>query len=290
MGWVIRVEHRSAYRYASEVRSSYNEARMTTLTTDRQSTLESRLTVEALPCAPGAARVRARAYRYVDYWATVVHSFDIHVPHSELVVDATSVVETASTPTLRSDLGWGDLAADRVLDGFAEYLAPSTYVGADPGLAGVAAELRTGRSPAEAVAAASAWVSSSLTYTKGVTRVSTSASEVFEARVGVCQDYAHLSLAVLRAMGIPARYVSGYLHPDPDAGHGDSLAGESHAWVEAWLDGWHGLDPTHALPAGERHVVVALGRDYADVPPLKGVYLGGPADELDVDVRITRLA
>jgi transglutaminase-like putative cysteine protease len=106
----------------------------------------------------------------------------------------------------------------------------------------------------------------------------------------VCQDFVHLTLAVLRAMGIPARYTSGYLHPSPDAGVGDTIAGQSHAWAEAWTGEWHGLDPTNGGPTGERHVTVGRARDYADVSPFKGIFQGGPAEALGVTVELTRLA
>jgi len=93
----------------------------------------------------------------------------------------------------------------------------------------------------------------------------------------------------LRGMGIPARYVSGYLHPKPDAEHGETVEGQSHAWVEWWCGGWEGYDPTNGVPTGVRHVIVARGREYADVTPLKGMYHGAPSSELGVSVQVTRL-
>jgi transglutaminase-like putative cysteine protease len=107
----------------------------------------------------------------------------------------------------------------------------------------------------------------------------------------VCQDYAHLGIAVLRAAGIPARYASGYLYPDDIGGVlGEMHQGESHAWLEAWVGDWHPLDPTSGSAVAERHILVARGRDYADVAPLKGVYHGGPSRSLDVAVELTRVA
>ena len=107
----------------------------------------------------------------------------------------------------------------------------------------------------------------------------------------MCQDYAHLGIAVLRAAGIPARYASGYLYPDELGGVvGEMHQGESHAWLEAWVGDWHPLDPTSGSPVAERHVLVARGRDYSDVAPLKGVYHGGPSHSLDVAVELTRVA
>ena len=112
------------------------------------------------------------------------------------------------------------------------------------------------------------------------------ALEALHHGAGVCQDFAHLTLALLRAAGIPARYVSGLPPPGKDARPGETVAGESHAWVEAWIGDWWAFDPTNGVAVGERHVVVGRGRDYADVPPLKGVHSTGTAEALDVEVRI----
>ena len=277
---MLRIEHLSRYHYGSEVLASYNEARMTPMTTDRQTTLESRVEVEPV----------THRYRYLDYWATVVDAFDVHRPHTEMIVKATSVVETSDAPGLPEGPGWHDLASESVLDPFAEYLAPTPYAPADPELAAIATGLARGRRPAEAVEAVAEWVADHLTYTPGVTEVSTSAVEAFHAGHGVCQDYVHLTLSLLRAMGIPGRYASGYLHTQADARPGDAVSGESHAWIEAWLGDWWAFDPTNGVPAGERHALVGRGRDYADVPPLKGIFSAAETVALDVEVRIARLA
>ena len=110
-------------------------------------------------------------------------------------------------------------------------------------------------------------VRSHLTYVPGSTAVSTTATDAFVAASGVCQDFVHISLALLRSIGIPARYVSGYVHNRPDAMLGESVRGESHAWVDVWTGDWWGYDPTGDIATGERHVVVATGRDYKDVAP-----------------------
>ena len=128
----------------------------------------------------------------------------------------------------------------------------------------------------------------SLAYTPGVTDVSTTAAEAWQARHGVCQDFTHTTLSLLRATRIPAYYVSGYLHTEEPA-HGQTVTGESHAWVEYWDGQWHALDPTNDRSVGAAHVVVARGRDYADVPPLKGIYAGGHSEALGVSVDITQL-
>jgi transglutaminase-like putative cysteine protease len=124
----------------------------------------------------------------------------------------------------------------------------------------------------------------------GATGVRTNAQEAWDQGQGVCQDLAHVTVALLRAAGLPARYVSGYLHADPSAQPGETAVGESHAWVEYWTGSWHACDPTTNAPVRERHVVVARGRDYADIPPLKGICHGAPASALTVTVEVTRLA
>jgi transglutaminase-like putative cysteine protease len=280
MSWMLRIEHRSRYHYRDEVAASYNEARLTPLTTDRQTTVESRLEVEP----------RTRTYRYLDYWATVVEAFDLYVPHTELTVTATSVVETTEAPHQPADPGWEVLSAEPVLDRMAEFLAPTPYTPADPELATLAMDLRNGWGPGATVDAVARFVRSHLTYMPGATEVSSSALECLHGGAGVCQDYAHLSIALLRAAGVPARYVSGYFHTSKDPRPGDTVSGESHAWVEAWLGDWWAFDPTNGVPVGERHAVVGRGRDYADVPPLKGVQTAGTPDRLEVEVTVTRLA
>jgi transglutaminase-like putative cysteine protease len=280
MSWRIAIRHRTGYRYSGTVRASYNEARMTPPTLDGQRTLQA-----ALAITPAA-----RPLRYVDYWGTSVDAFDVHVPHTELAVLATSVVETAapSTSTL-PDAGWDDLAASAVRDRFAELLTPSRYVSIEPDLVDIGQSMRTASTPAQAGMAAVGWTHETLRYERGATHVHTSSADARAAGKGVCQDFAHVTLALLRAMGLPARYVSGYLHPDADAEIGATVRGESHAWIEFWAGGWVAVDPTSLAHIGSRHVLLARGRDYADVRPLSGVYSGPPAEQFGVSVDITRL-
>ena len=116
------------------------------------------------------------------------------------------------------------------------------------------------------------------------------ATEAWNTKIGVCQDFAHVTLGALRAVGIPARYVSGYLHPAKEPKIGEKVVGESHAWVEWFSGDWYGYDPTNMLEIAERHVLIARGRDYRDVSPLRGVYAGAGANGVFVTVEITREA
>ncbi|MCU1448044.1 MAG: transglutaminase protein [Acidimicrobiales bacterium] len=283
MSWRIDVRHTTEYRYAQEVMASYNEARLTPQSTADQVTVVSRLEVDP----------HARLFRYWDYWGTLVHAFDVHVPHDELIVTASSTVET---PDAHADvdpgaIGWAALEDAAVADRYYEYLTPSRAVLLDEQLALVASELRAAAAaPGDAVTDVAGWVRAQLVYERGQTTVTTSALEAWRAGHGVCQDFVHLTLALLRSMRIPARYVSGYFYPESDAAIGETVVGESHAWAEAWLGDWYPFDPTNGGPVGHRHVLVGRGRHYDDVAPLKGIYNGAPAATPTVVAELTRRA
>ena len=144
--------------------------------------------------------------------------------------------------------------------------------------------------PHDAVIAAANWAHSELDYVPGTTGVHSSGLDALREGKGVCQDFAHLTLVLLRSMGIPSRYVSGYLHPNPEADIGDTIDGQSHAWIQAWTGGWWHYDPTNDHEINEQYISVGVGRDYSDVTPLKGIYSGEGSTDLDVVVEITRLA
>ncbi|HEY1737666.1 MAG TPA: transglutaminase family protein [Acidimicrobiia bacterium] len=277
--WRTAVRHRTGYEYAGEVRSSFNLARMTPSTTSRQTLLEHRF--QTLPTVS--------TFRYLDYWGTVVHTFDVHVPHEALEVVATSVVETTDAAAVARDVSWDQLGDPAVCDRHCEMLAASTMVEAGSATTAIAATLAPSDAPGAVVDATARWVRDHLVYQRGITSVSTRSDEVLAAGRGVCQDFAHVTIGLLRALGVPARYVSGYLYPDSDADAGTTVRGESHAWVEAWLGEWVAVDPTNGEPVGQRHIRVAHGRDYADVPPLSGIYHGAPSKSLGVAVELTRL-
>jgi transglutaminase-like putative cysteine protease len=280
MNWRLKIRHVTGYKYAGTVSASYNEARLTPMTLPWQTTLFSQVEV-----VPGAT-----TYRYYDYWATQVTAFDLHRPHQQLRVVSSSLVECSPPAPPAETLGWADLRADRVGDTHAELLTESTLTRVSPALVEHSREAVAGRAPAEAAIAVAEWVRANVAYVPGSTGVQTSAQEAWDLRQGVCQDIAHLTVGLLRCHGIPARYVSGYLHPKVAAEIGETVEGQSHAWVEWWCGDWMGYDPTNGVPVGTRHVTVARGRDYDDVPPLKGVYHGAPSKHLGVTVEITRLA
>ncbi|TAK70738.1 MAG: transglutaminase family protein [Actinomycetota bacterium] len=277
----LRVSHRTGYRYATSVAASFNEVRMTPQDGEGQVLISHELAV--LPRSP--------VQMYVDYWGALVESFDAHTPHRELEVVSTSTVDTVSRHREAPGLSWGELAATGVIDRWCEFLTTTSYVddaAADPDRSDLVAELRALPTPREAVDAALGAVDDRLTYTPGVTTVLTTAHEAWTVGHGVCQDFTHAALSLLRAVGIPARYVSGYLHHEDDA-VGETVVGESHSWLEVWDGGWEAFDPTNRRDVAEAHVTVARGRDYNDVPPLKGIYAGGRSEALGVSVEITQL-
>ncbi|MFZ4584449.1 MAG: transglutaminase family protein [Acidimicrobiia bacterium] len=282
MSWKIRVRHHTGYEYAGTVIASYNEARISPLDTQSQFIIEHRVEVQ-----PGA-----HVYRYRDYWGTRVHAFDVHTPHSRLDVIGHSVVETSGRPIAPevAEISWEQLGSPAVSDRFCEFLAPSRYAPNFDDAENIALTLRFEPTPGQAVRVLGEWIRDHLRYERGYTNANTTADEVFGARAGVCQDFAHLALSVLRAAGIPARYASGYLHPHEEAALNEVVEGQSHAWIEVWLGDWLPIDPTSGAPVAERHLLVARGRDYDDVPPLKGVFHGAPSETLSVTVDLTRVA
>ena len=278
--WRLRVVHTTGYAYQSAVTASYNEARLTPRSTTRQNVILNR--VETIPAT--------RSYRYVDYWGTAVTAFDLHAPHSDLTVTSSSVVETEPPEPRETEACWSDLRSEAVIDSYDELLRPTEHTPESKRGASVGKKIAKSHEPHEAVVAAAKWVRGELEYLPGTTSVHSSGLDALNEGKGVCQDFVHLSLILLRSMGIPGRYVSGYLHPKRNAKVGDAVDGRSHAWIEAWTGGWWSYDPTNDTEITEQYVSVGVGRDYTDVAPLKGIYSGRGATDLDVVVEVTRLA
>jgi transglutaminase-like putative cysteine protease len=280
MSWRVGVVHTTKVTYRGTARASYNECRMTPPTMTRQTALATSVRT--------GSNVPIWSYR--DYFGTTVSSFDIQEPHEELLVKASATVQTSAAPPAPVPLPWTELrerAAERYV---LEYLAETKRTTMDDGVVAAVADRVAGADPAEAASEIITWLREKVSYVAGSTGVQTSAQEAWDAGQGVCQDMAHISVALLRAAGLPARYVSGYLHPDPKAEPGAAVAGQSHAWAEYWTGEWVACDPTNLAPVGERHVVIGRGRDYSDVSPLKGIYSGAPSVAMEVKVEITRLA
>jgi transglutaminase-like putative cysteine protease len=281
MTWRLSIEHVTEYDYAGKVLASYNEARISPQRDASQLVLDHAIGVQ--PASP--------MHRYVDYWGTDVCAFDVHEPHSRLVVTGVSLVETRCPRTIRDPVDWARLRTSDVSDDLYEFVSTSSYVDCNANVDAAGSDIASAsKTPLDAVHSALAWTREKLAYSVGATDVSTTATEALALGQGVCQDFVHLALAVLRAIGIPARYASGYLHPHADGTQGETVVGQSHAWLEAWVGDWYAFDPTNGADVGPRHVLVARGRDYGDVVPLKGVFHGPPSASHEVRVAITRVA
>jgi transglutaminase-like putative cysteine protease len=277
---VLHIRHVTGFSYDGVADSSYNEVRMTPLSLDRQRVVSSSLNV-----TPFAVQST-----YRDYFGTVVTTFDLHESHRQLEVVAEATVETMREPEATDQV---DLAAIRTTsldDQLVEYLASTARTEM---ASNVLDEFRRATADLASVRAivdsAMSVVADRMQYVRGATLVSSTAQEAWDEGKGVCQDLTHVTIALLRSVGVPARYVSGYLHSDPDAGVGETILVESHAWVEYFCGVWRGVDPTNGGDVGLRHVTVAKGREYGDVPPLKGIYHGDPSSALGVVVEVTRL-
>ncbi len=277
------VRHTNRFTYTVPISESMMEVRMQPRSDVRQRTLRFELTPQP----------RAKVFAYQDSWGNVVHHFDIPGRHSRLTIIADAVVEIAPAndlPECLPDRAWDDLDAAAATGEWWETLQFSRFARETPLLAALAAEIHWQREgdPLTLLRRLNYALFHEFTYAPRTTHVDSPIDDALKARAGVCQDLAHIMIALARRIGIPCRYVSGYLSPRRD-GRDRSLEGATHAWAEAFLPtlGWVGFDPTNDVLAGERHIRVAVGRDYADVPPTRGVFRGESGSELGVLVTIS---
>jgi transglutaminase-like putative cysteine protease len=283
-----RLVHTTEFLYDGPVSESYNEVRLRPIHDERQSCLSFRITTN--PSSRGTS--------YRDAFGNSVHQFNILPEHQRLKIEAESVVLVHEAAGAIEDPGTlADFESRRAQLGeeYFDFLAPTTYVPRLDDLRSIAdaAEKASGGTVAGFAQTASNIVHGLFQYVKGATHVHSSIRDSLSINAGVCQDFAHVLLGVVRMRGLPARYVSGYLVPgsaaSSDARQEEVIGGQaSHAWVEVlMLDGrWVGYDPTLGKPVGLRHVRLAYGRDYGDVAPVRGVYKGRAGQSLSVDVSV----
>ncbi len=285
----FRVKHLNRYRYGHGVGLNYSEARLLPRDTPGQRVLERRLELDPL----------ANDYRERDdVWGNRVAWFMSQHPHQALSVIAHALIERElQTPPARS-APW-EAVLDRLTRTDADAIAAREFSLESPMIPphdGATDYARlsfpTGRPLLDAVADLTARIHADFQYRPDATHIDTPLGEVLRERHGVCQDFAHLALAGLRGLGLAARYVSGYLETVPPAGM-PALEGAdaTHAWISVWLPdwGWYDFDPTNGIAAGLGHLVLAWGRDFSDVTPLKGVIRGSGSHTLEVGVTVTRL-
>jgi transglutaminase-like putative cysteine protease len=283
MNFAIR--YLTAYRYEGKVTDNLNALRVRPATTSSQRVDDFHVRVDP----------EARLQRHLDYFGTEVIEFGVAQPHDHLSIDVRARVVTAE-PDEPPDEGWEALDSASYEAAGGEFLLPAGDEPEEGEVDELFAASRA-RSPLATVRLVSELIPDRFEYRQGATYVGSSIQDLLDAGAGVCQDFVHLGLLLLRRRRIAARYVSGYLWAAPEAGGDDSVEVETHAWLEALLPGggrrgepvWVGVDPTNRRLAGETHVKIGHGRTYADVPPIKGVYRGAAAAELDASVTMTRL-
>jgi len=305
----LKIQHITHYSYSDSVTDNHNEVRLAPINNSRQSRLSF-----SLKTSP-----QSKLFHY-ELTGGIVHHFNIRAPHKHLMVAATSVVATEPVDPFQDMIFAEDdfffYDSDEIRENFAEYLAASKF--APSGLdvrefVEMARANAAGPGVSHFLLSLNRVLNSSLNYEQGVTNVETSVQELLITRKGVCQDFAHLMIAISRSLGIPARYVSGYLYTRPSAprdvaplkdqeagGDREALSaqiataidlidgGAMHAWVECLQTSgqWVAFDPTNKLVADERYVVVHYGRDYADALPMRGVYAGPQNAKMNVSVKV----
>jgi transglutaminase-like putative cysteine protease len=276
------VYHLTHFRYDAPVSESVMEVRMQPRTESVQRCLRFEL----------ATTPRSRVFAYQDPEGNVVHHFDVPARHRELTVVAESVVEFVSDiaiPERGDPAMWAILDEEGTRERFFEFLEPSHFAKPTESLLAFGRELGLSRDvdPLSLVRRLKHQLYDAFEYAPQSTHVDSPIDDALAVRRGVCQDFAHVMIALVRGLGIPCRYVSGYLFHNHQ-GDERSVDGASHAWVEAWLPplGWVGIDPTNRTLAMDRHIRVAIGRDYHDVPPTRGAFKGNARGELGVAVRV----
>ena len=262
----LRIEHVTTFTYDHPISEAYTEMRLRPLSSNGQHVVAFTLITEP----------HDEVLMHVDRFGNDVRHFDVIHPHQRLMVSATSEVLTPEALI-------SDMAPLSPLDEF-DYLSPTDYAPLTANIVHFAAAHAVLDDPAATALALMHALYDSIRYEKGATDVTTTADEALDLGRGVCQDFSHIMLAACRSRGLPARYVSGYLF-----NNGHSAA--SHAWVDVHLAGseWLSLDPTHDCAQSAEYVRVAIGRDYADVPPTRGIFKGNAKEKMDVRVTITKM-
>lgn len=278
------IRHLTRYRYTRPVWQSIMEVRMHPRTEGAQRCFTFQLSVNP----------RARIFVFTDHHGNQVHHFDLPAHHRELTIVADALVNLEPPDPLPAALpheSWEDLARLIREQDHWPMLGPSHYARTSPLLEELTRELgidaADGRDPLTLVTDVASAINTAFDYVKKSTAVNSPIEVSLASRQGVCQDFSHIMIAAVRRLGIPCRYVSGYLYHD-EHHHDRSAEGATHAWVEALMPGlgWVGFDATNGVIAGNRHIRTAIGRDYADVPPTIGTMKGRADTELQVRVRV----
>lgn len=280
-----RITHKTVYTYSDTVSVCHNQAYLMPRNSARQICLNSQLWISPMP---------AVMQEQTDFLGNRMHYFSIQTPHQQLIVTAVSDVEVKPQDNTSLQSPPWESIRDNMDTEARDFVLDSPFIAKDSAIAEYAEQSFTADRPLlEAAQDLTTRIFTEFTYDPHFTTIATPLSEVLEHRRGVCQDFAHLGIACVRAMGLPARYVSGYLETLPPPGQ-PKLQGvdASHAWLSVYVpqQGWIDFDPTNNQMTTEQYITTAWGRDYEDVTPLKGIVFGGGEHQLDVSVDVERLS
>ncbi len=275
----FKIQHITKYTYDGPVRDSANQIILYPLQDIYQEVLKQELTITGGPLVD----------THIDYYGNKVGSFTYRDPHNQLVINSQIWVNTKHRPLPVNDIfpeqQWKDYERLRYIVPYIDFLKQEYFDGQAELQAIVNRELQKEDTPYQAILRFCQYIYDNFTYIKGVTTVESTLDDVWELKAGVCQDFAHILMVMLRLINIPARYVSGYICPNHNGMRGE---GATHAWAEAYLPdyGWLGVDPTNNVVANETHVRLAVGRNFSDCSPVKGTYKGPHGHKLEVAVSV----
>jgi transglutaminase-like putative cysteine protease len=275
----FKIEHITRYTYASAVRDSANQIILYPIKDDYQDVIRQEINITGDPIVD----------THIDYYGNEVGDFTYSEPHTSLVISSKLLVSTKHRPLPVNDIfpsqQWEDLKRLQHVVPYIDFLKGEYFEGLDELEEVVHAERSKDDTPYQTAVRFCRYVYENFQYNKGVTTVETTLDEVWKLKAGVCQDFAHMLTVMLRLVGIPARYVSGYICAHRQAMRGE---GATHAWAEAYIPdyGWLGIDPTNNCVANETHVRLAVGRNFSDCSPVRGVYKGSSNHLLEVAVTV----
>jgi len=276
----FNIHHVTKYTYEGPVRDSANQIVLFPVKDEYQEVLKHELTITGEPVVDV----------YKDYYGNEIGSFTHAESHTSLTIDSLLEVITKSRPALKDslekELQWTHLEGVRWQVPYIDFLKQEQFASLAEVLESVCPEKARRQTPLEAALQLRNYVFDQFKYIKGVTSVESTLEEVWKLKAGVCQDFAHILLVLLRQIQIPARYVSGYICPNRNGMRGE---GATHAWIEAYIpdNGWVGLDPTNNCIADDLHVRLAVGRSFSDCSPVKGTYKGTAGQKLEVGVSVS---
>ena len=275
---VFFIRHRTHYKYSGFVIDAANEIKLYPIEDDFQKVNEHHLHISQQPVV----------HTITDYFGNTTGFFSLILPHNELLIESLVAVEMMAKPPLRRNSKsievWDKIRSKEIQLEFHDYVKAEQATCRLEMQHAIHEIMDRAQHPLDTILELSEYIYKNFEYKKGVTNIETGIDEIWKLKAGVCQDFAHLLLYMLRLMGVPSRYISGYICPGSSEWRGE---GATHAWAEVWLPdtGWVGIDPTNKCIAGERHVRVATGRQFSDCTPVKGTYRGGSEHILEVTVK-----